>query len=140
MVGYGWVARYTLEFLDAYLKHDTAAMGFLKKTPTENGVPPHMMTVDFRAAKGPPATFEAMRVQAEEKGFDHLAEVYAAMKKEKQDFKLGETAMYIWATDLEDDGHLAQAIDVLKLELQMYPDNSDAKEKLKAMEAVPAAR
>jgi hypothetical protein len=28
----------------------------------------------------------------------------------------------------------------LELELQLFPDNSDAKEKLKAMEAVPAAK
>lgn len=130
MVMYGWVARYTLEFLDAYLKHDAAAMGFLKKTPAENGVPPHMMTVDFRAAKGAPPTFEALRVEAGEKGFDHLAEVYAAMKKEKPDFKIGETTMYVWATELKDDGHLAEAIDVLKLELQIYPDSSDAYESL----------
>jgi tetratricopeptide (TPR) repeat protein len=130
IVGYGWVARYTLEFLDAYLKHDAAAMGFLKKMPAENGVPPHMMTVDFRAAKGAPATFEALRVEAGEKGFDYLAEVYAAMKKEKPDFKIGETAMYLWATELKDDGHRAEAIDVLKLELQIYPDSSDAYESL----------
>ena len=52
MVGCGWVARYSLEFLDAYLKRDAAAMGFLKKTPAENDVPPHLMTVNFRAAKG----------------------------------------------------------------------------------------
>ena len=51
IVGYGWVARYTLEFLDAYLKHDAAAMEFLKKNPAENGVPPHMMTVEYRAAR-----------------------------------------------------------------------------------------
>ena len=140
IVGYGWAARYTLEFLNAYLKHDAAATAFLKKTPAENGVPPHMMSVDFRAAKGAPATFEAMRLHAGEKGFDHLAEVYAAMKKEDPDFKISATAMYIWATDLQDDGHMAQAINVLKLELQIYPDNSDAKEKLKAMEAVPAGR
>ena len=41
-----------------------------------------MMTVDFRAAKGAPATFEALRLETGKKGFDHLAEVYAAMKKE----------------------------------------------------------
>jgi hypothetical protein len=140
IVGYTWVARYTLEFLDTYLKHDATAMGFLKKTPAENGVPPHMMTVDFRAAKGAPATFEALRLETGKKGFDHLAEVYAAMKKETPDFKIGETAMYIWATELQDEGHLAEAIDVLELELQLFPDNSDAKEKLKAMEAVPAAK
>ena len=167
-------ARYALEFLDAYLKQDPEAMGFLKKTAAENGVPLHTMTVSFRAAKGAPATFEALRVQAGAKGFDHLAEAYAEMKKEKPDFKIGETPMYIWATDLKDDGHLAEAIDVLKLQLQIYPDssdgyeglgeayqrsgekqlavesykkaleknpeNSDAKEKLAALEAVPASK
>jgi tetratricopeptide (TPR) repeat protein len=149
-------------------------MGFLKKTAAENGVPPHMMTVSFRSAKGAPATFEALRIEAGEKGFDHLPEAYAAMKKEKPDFKIGETPMYIWAAELKDDGHLAEAIDVLKLQLQIYPDssdayeslgeayqkseqkqlavesyrkaleknpgNSDAKEKLAALEAVPASK
>jgi tetratricopeptide (TPR) repeat protein len=130
IVGYSWVARYTLEFLDAYLKHDEAALAFLKKAPAENGVPPHLMTVNFRAAKGTPATFEALRVETGKKGFDHLAEVYAEMKKEKPDFKIGDTPMYIWATELKDDGHLPEAIDVLKLELQIYPDSSDAYDSL----------
>ena len=129
-VGYGWAARYSLEFLDAYLKHDAVAMAFLKKTPAENGVPPHMMTVDFRTAKEAPATFEALRVEVGKKGFDHLAEVYAAMKKEKPDFKIGDTPMYLWAIELKDNGHLPEAIDVLKLELQIYPDSSDAYESL----------
>jgi tetratricopeptide (TPR) repeat protein len=174
MVGYAWVARYTLEFLDAYLKQDAAAMAFLKKSPAENGVPLHMMTVDFRAAKGWPATFEELRWQAGKEGFDHLAEVYAAMKKEKADFKVEESAMYDWATELQGDGHLAEAVEVLKLNAAMYPDssnayetlgeayekagqkpeavesykkalekdpeNADAKEKLKALEAAPAAK
>jgi tetratricopeptide (TPR) repeat protein len=130
MVGYGWVARYTLEFLDAYLKHDEAAMAFLKKTPVENGVPQHMMTVDFRAAKGQAATFEELRWQAGQKGFDHLAEVYAAMKKEKADFKVEESGMYDWATELQGDGHPAEAVEVLKLNTVMYPDSGNAYETL----------
>ncbi len=48
---YAWVARYTVKFLDAYLKHDNAAAAFLKKTPAENGVPKHFMAISFRAAK-----------------------------------------------------------------------------------------
>jgi tetratricopeptide (TPR) repeat protein len=173
-VGYGWVARYTLEFLDAYLKQDAGAMGFLKKAPAENGVPPHMMTVDFRAAKGAPTTFEALRVGAGDEGFGHLAEVYAGMKKEKADFKVEESAMDDWATELQGDGETADAVEVLKLNVGMYPDsagawetlgeaqekagkkadavesykkalekdpeNAAAKEKLKALEAVPAAK
>ena len=50
-VSYAWVARYTLEFLDAYLKRDTTAQAFLRNTPATNGVPKHIMAVDFRAAK-----------------------------------------------------------------------------------------
>ena len=39
-------------------------MGFLKETPAENGLPPHMMTVDFRAAKGAPATLDDLYTEA----------------------------------------------------------------------------
>jgi pimeloyl-ACP methyl ester carboxylesterase len=174
IVGYAWIARYTLAFLDAYLKQDTGAMGFLKKTPAENGVPPHMMTVDFRAAKGAPATLEGLRVSAGAKGFDHLPEAYAAMKKEKADFKVEESGMEDWAAELQGDGHVPEAVEVLKLNVMMRPDSSsgwetlgeaqekagqkadagesykkalekdpekgDAKEKLKALEAVSAAK
>lgn len=130
IVGYGWVARYTLAFLNAYLKQDAEAMAFLKKTPAENGVPPHMMTVDFRAAKGAPVTFETLRVEAGKKGFDHLAEVYAAMKKDKADFKVEESAMNDWATELQGDGHLGESVEVLKLNTVMYPDSANAYEAL----------
>ncbi len=44
-------ARYTLNFLDAYLKHDAAAAAFLKQTPAENGAPKHFMATRFRAAQ-----------------------------------------------------------------------------------------
>lgn len=47
---YNWIAQYTLEFLNAYLKHDVAAVAFLRRTPTENGVPKHLMAASFRAA------------------------------------------------------------------------------------------
>ncbi|HEY1744060.1 MAG TPA: CocE/NonD family hydrolase [Granulicella sp.] len=130
IVGYAWIARYTLEFLDAYLKHDTTAMAFLKKTPAENGVPVHMMTVDFRATKGVPATVETLRRELGQQGFDHAADVYATMKKESPEFKVAEPAMYEWAGELQVDGHLAEAIDVLKLNTGMYPDSSNAYETL----------
>jgi pimeloyl-ACP methyl ester carboxylesterase len=53
IVGYAWVARYTLAFLDVYLKHDSAALAFLRNTPEENAVPRHTLAVSFRAASQP---------------------------------------------------------------------------------------
>lgn len=47
---YNRMARYTLEFLEANLKHDPEATGFLKRTPAENGVPKHLIAASFRAA------------------------------------------------------------------------------------------
>ena len=50
---YAWVALYTLNFLDAYLKHDASANAFLKRTPAENGVPKHFMGIKFSPAQKP---------------------------------------------------------------------------------------
>jgi dienelactone hydrolase/predicted negative regulator of RcsB-dependent stress response len=123
IVGYAWVARYTLEFLDAYLKHDAQAMAFLKKTPAEVGVPPHMMTVDFRAGKGIPATLDAFRAELGRQGFDHAPAIYAAMLKDRPDFKLDQDALILWAYDLMQKNHLPEATELFKLSVQVFPDS-----------------
>ena len=48
---YAWVALYTLNFVNAYLKHDTSAKAFLERTPAENGVPKHFMGIRLRPAQ-----------------------------------------------------------------------------------------
>jgi dienelactone hydrolase len=53
-VSYAWVARYTLRFLDAYLKSDASATTFLKNIPTDNGVPKHFISAKFHAAGSSP--------------------------------------------------------------------------------------
>ena len=123
MVGYAWVARYTLEFLDAYLKHDAQVMAFLKKTPAEVGVPPHMMTVDFRAGKGIPASLDAFRAELGRQGFDHAPAIYAAMLKDQPDFKLDEDALILWAYDLMGKNHLPEATDLFELDVQVFPSS-----------------
>jgi len=49
-ISYNWIARYTLEFLNAYLKNDPQAGAFLKRTPAENGVPQHLVAITMRRA------------------------------------------------------------------------------------------
>ncbi len=50
-VGYAVIARYTLNFLNAYLRHDASGEAFLKKTPAQNGAPIHSVQVSFRTPK-----------------------------------------------------------------------------------------
>jgi dienelactone hydrolase len=130
IVGYAWVARYTLEFLDAYLKHDAQAIAFLKKTPAEVGVPPHLMTVDFRAGKGIPASLDAFRAELGRQGFDHAPAIYATMLKDQPDFKLDEDVMIRWAYDLMEKDHLPEAIDLFKLNAQVFPGSWNAYDSL----------
>jgi tetratricopeptide (TPR) repeat protein len=130
IVGYAWVTRYTLEFLDAYLKHDAQAMAFLKKTPAEAGVPPHMMTVDFRAGKGIPATLDAFRTELGRQGFDHAQAIYAAMLKDQPDFKLDEGVVIQWAYDLMEKNHLPEATELFKLGVQVFPGSWNAYDSL----------
>ena len=129
-MGYAWIARYTLEFLNAYLKHDAQAMAFLKKTPAEVGVPPHMLTVDFRAGKGIAPTLHAFRAEVGRQGFDHAPAIYAAMLKDNPDFKLDEAAVNLWGLDLLEKNHLTEATELLKLNVQVFPSSSNAYDSL----------
>jgi dienelactone hydrolase len=124
IIGYSWMARYTLEFLNAYLKHDTSAMSFLKSSPTDNGVPKHVMTVDFRAAKGVPASFDGFRAEIGRLGFERASEIYEAMRQENHDFTLDEVEVGYWADQLIDDHRFAEAIALLRLDAQVHPESS----------------
>ena len=126
ITGYAWIARYTLQFLDAYLKHDASAMAYLKKTPAENGAPKHFMTVQYRPAKGVPASLDAFRSELGRLGFSHAPDAYAAMRKENPNFKLDESTVNSWAYDLMADSHLPEAIDLFKLNVQIYLDSGNA--------------
>lgn len=130
MVGYGWVARYTLEYLDAYLKHDMAAMEFLKKTPKENGVPPHLIAASFRAASGMVATLDGFREELNKQGFDHAADIYAALQKQDANFKLAEGFVNVWGYHLMEEHHLPEAIGVFRLNVAVYPDSGNVYDSL----------
>jgi dienelactone hydrolase len=47
---YGWIARYTMEFLKDNFEHDRSARAFLMRTPSDNGVPSRLMVTSFRPA------------------------------------------------------------------------------------------
>lgn len=126
MTGYGWVARYTLEFLDAYLKEDAEARAYLERPPAQNGVPARFMEVSYRAATGVPPTFDAFRAAIGREGFGRAADCYAHMLKEHPDLELDENAVHDWAEELLDEDCFDEAIALLSLNVRMYPDSSGA--------------
>ncbi len=130
IAGYAWIARYTVHFLDAYLKHDAAAMAWIKKTPADKGAPNHFLSASYRPAKGLPATLESFRIELGRQGFNHAEDVYAAMQKESPSFKLDESAVTAWGFELLTDNHSPEAIDILKLNAKNYPDSGNVYDSL----------
>jgi hypothetical protein len=59
---------HTREFLDAYLKRDSSALVFLKRSPVANRVPKHVLDATFRQAIPSPFTFADFRKQVAEQG------------------------------------------------------------------------
>jgi len=130
MLGYGWMARYTLWFLDAYLKQEAEAKAFLQNAPAQNGVPPHLIAVSYRAATAQPATFDTLRAQVGAQGFDRLGSIYVTLQKWRPDFKPAEVTLTDWADELISDNHLSEATAVLKLVVNLYPDSTNAHARL----------
>ena len=127
---YGWIARYTLRFLDAYLKRDDGALAFLKKSPVEVGVPAHFIAIDQRNASGPAPTIDAFRAEVGHRGFDHAAEVYDAMKAKDASFALEEHPVDSWADELMANHHMPEALAVLRLNARNHPQSGGVYESL----------
>jgi dienelactone hydrolase len=129
-VAYAWVARYTEHFLDAYLKHDTAAMDWLKKTPAENGAPLHFLTAKYRTASGAPATLDSFREELHKKGFDQVSDVYVSFQKQDSTFKLDENAINDWGYELMFEGHLPEAMALFKWNVALNPNSGNVYDSL----------
>lgn len=128
---YGWVARYTLEFLNAYFKHDPAAMTFLHNLPAKNGVPNHLLTTDVRKGKPAiPPTIAGLAAEMGKRGFDRAQEVYDEAKSQNPDMKIAETEIDGWGQELMSQDHVQNAIDVFKLNASLHPKSANAYDSL----------
>jgi tetratricopeptide (TPR) repeat protein len=52
------------------------------------------------------------------------------MLKDNPDFKLNEAAVNLWGLDLMEKNHLTEAIELLKLNVQVFPGSSNAYDSL----------
>ena len=123
ITGYAWLARYTLEFLNAYLKQDARGVAFLNNTPVANGAPPRLMSASFRPAAGAAISFDSFRTALYREGYERAAQVYARFRAARADFDLGEQVLSTWAEELGDVGGLLEAIAVLELSAQLNPES-----------------
>ncbi|HVL09187.1 MAG TPA: dienelactone hydrolase family protein [Burkholderiaceae bacterium] len=127
---YNIVSDYVRHFLDATLKNDDKGAAFMRRTPRENGVPPHVMRVDTRQAENLPPSQASMAAELRQRGFAHIGEAYQQARKRDEAFQLSERDLKRWGYGLLDEGRTQDAVEVLKLWATLYPGNWDAADSL----------
>jgi len=126
VTAYEWVAQYTVKFLDAYLKSDSEALSFLKRPPVDNGVPTHVMSINFNDRTGVLHSYEGFRAEIGRRGFSHVLEIYTAFQKEDPRFTLEEASVTDWAEELIADERRNEAVALLRFNEQIHADSSQA--------------
>lgn len=120
-LAHSWAARYTLQFLDAYIKHDAAGMAFINNTPAANKAPPHMMVARTQRSSGMAApTLENFAARLGVEGFDKAIPVYEQFAK-GGDFKLDDNAIYSWGATLAVMDKPELSREIFRLGTHLYP-------------------
>jgi dienelactone hydrolase len=127
---YGWMARYVLQFLNAYLLGQEPGKTFLNNTPQQNGVPGHMVSVAKALSQGPAPTLEMLAFESAKSGFSNVEQVYQAMRKRDAKFEVAEPVLNAWGYKLLGAGERKGAIAVLKLVTVLHPDSGNAYDSL----------
>jgi dienelactone hydrolase len=125
-LAYGWMERYVVAFLDAYLKSDAQALKFMNGAPKANGVPPHLLSVDVHHAEGAAPTLATLATEFAKRDHTHLTEIYGEMSKSTPTFKPAERALISWGEPFLEQKRYAQAVEIYTLVNALYPDSGRA--------------
>jgi tetratricopeptide (TPR) repeat protein len=124
--GYEQVARYVLNFLNAYLRNDARARVFLAREPVENGVRPGFATMQRKTARHPAPTLLAFSRSLGAAGPAAAPEALAVIRKTNPGYRLPEDAVNYWGVNLSRAGRYDEGIGVLKVNTMLYPRSSNA--------------
>ncbi|WP_288379206.1 dienelactone hydrolase family protein [uncultured Massilia sp.] len=135
-LAHSWAARYTLRFLDAYIKGDAASLAFLNNTPAANGAPPHTMLTDVRrnGGKAPP-TLEHFVARLKAEGFERAIPLHQDFIAQGAGFKLGPDEIHGWGSDLDMLERYAEAREIFRLGVHLHPNEPFLLECLAEMQA-----
>lgn len=90
MESYRWVATYTLQFLNAYLKQDAKGLAFLQTTPEGNGIPKELISMQLKEPEKATITFEDFHENAKANRYDQLNKLYQSIRKNHPTFEINE--------------------------------------------------
>ena len=124
--GYGAVARYTLNFFDAYLKGDEEGLAFLERTAEENGFTAGRLRADHTQAKALPPTPGQFLAIINERGVAEGVAIYRRFRAEDPEIILFQEAQFnMLGYRFLQTGQIPEAIEILKMNAEAYPASAN---------------
>jgi len=121
--GYERIARFSLAFLDAYLKSSAEGRAFLARSPEQNGMPSSEVSIERKQAKRPLPTIGDFAHAVGDRGLSNAAVVFENIRKTDPAYSLPESALTSWGRRLIAAGRYADAIGVLKVDAALYSNS-----------------
>lgn len=126
MESYKWMALYTLNFLDAFLKNDREALNFLDGKPQKSGLPVELVSKQFKMPNEKEFSFEDFNEMASEQNYNNLENLYNTILNKHPSFKLEEGKLnnlglqFVFNPETSDNG-----ISVLLLATKIYSESAN---------------
>ena len=125
--GYAVLARYTLAFLNGYVKADSAAKAWLQRAPAANGVGDGIIRIISKAASPVPApTIEGFAQFAKAEGFDRLRGLVDSVRKTDSTYTLSEAAAGRWVEQLDSAKRPDLGLAVRRWNVALRPESASA--------------
>lgn len=126
-LGFEWASRYVVNFLQAYLQGDAAAMDFLRASPEANRAPPGLLSVATMPPLRAPPTVAELKASIRREGIQSLVAKYQELKKADPRPFTQETivSLFNWLSFRRDPDWKARR-ELAVLRLDSYPDSARA--------------
>ena len=131
MESYRWVSVYAKTFFDAFLKEDVQALEFVNKAPTENGIPPGLISSKTKLPLTEPIGFEEFNDLAKRQHYENLNTLYESLLAKDPDLVLAENNLNTLGLQLVFDPEKgAEGIEVLRFATELYPESANLMDSL----------
>lgn len=125
------VYLYALNFLDAYLKKDSAALSYMQASPEQNGIADSLLALDFKKGLWIPPTGEDFINYIESEGIEKGMEIYwRARANDSTILMFDKNEINNLGYSFLNEGLIQDAIEVFKLFVLEYPGISNSYDSL----------
>jgi dienelactone hydrolase len=126
IASYKLVSKYTLHFLDAYLKNDSTSLQFLQNTPEQNGIAANLVSVASKKALEKPFTIQDFNDAAAEQSYENLEDLHKKTLQRHPNFVFPEWKINKLGLQLLFNPKTSQhAVSVFKFAVYLYPNSAN---------------